>query len=385
MRIFKLIFKNALRHKLRTFLTILGIGVAILLLGIVRTFIAAWYAGVNQSSPNRLVTTSKINITFTLPLAQKQKIERIPGVEQVAHGTWFGGIYKDPKDFFVQFAFENAGMFELYPEFIVDSATIHAWEEQRNAVIVGVETMARFGWDVGDIVRLQGTIYPGDWDFVIVGTYAGRTETTDDSQFIFRWDYIEQRLEQEWPSRAGQVGWWVVKIEDAARSAAISKAIDAEFDNSADETLTQTEAAFQQSFVAMSGTIILSLQVISVLVVGIILLVAANTMAMTARERLSEYAVMKTLGFSGGHLVGLIGGESMMLAILGGVVGIAALFPVAHGIAITLRAWFPVFPVETKTITVAAAAALGCGLVAAIFPAARAIRMRIVDGLRRVG
>jgi putative ABC transport system permease protein len=385
MRVFGLIFKNTLRHKLRTALTILGIGVAILLLGLVRTFIAAWYSGVSQSAPDRLVTTSKINITFTLPISQKEKIERIPGVKQVAHGTWFGGIYKDPKNFFAQFAFEDAGMFHLYPEFIVDSATMHAWETQRNAVIVGVETMTRFGWKVGDIVRLQGTIYPGDWDFLIVGTYTGRTETTDDSQFIFRWDYIEQRMEKEWPARAGEVGWWVVKIDDPARSAAISKAIDAEFDNSADETKTQTEAAFQQSFVAMSGTIIISLQVISILVVGIILLVAANTMAMTARERLSEYAVMKTLGFSGGHLFGLIGGESMLIAFLGGVVGIAAIFPVAHGISIALRAFFPVFPIEAKTLIIAAFSALGCGIVAAVFPVTRAVRMRIVDGLRRVG
>lgn len=385
MRVFKLIFHNALRHKLRTCLTILGIAVAVLLLALVRTFIAAWYAGVSQSAPDRLVTTSKINITFTLPLAQKQKIEQIPGVKQVAHGTWFGGIYKDPKEFFAQFAFEGSDMFKLYPEFIVDSATMHAWEAQRNAAIVGVETMTRFGWKVGDVVPLKGTIYPGDWDFVIVGTYTGRTETTDDSQFIFHWEYIDQRMLSEWPERAGQVGWWVVKIDDPARAATVSRAIDATFDNSADETLTQTEAAFQQSFVAMSGTIIFSLQVISILVVGIILLVAANTMAMTARERLSEYAVMKTLGFSGGHLVGLIGGESLLIAILGGAVGIAATFPVTQGVAAALRAWFPVFPVETKTIIIAASAAIGCGFVAALFPSARAVHMRIVDGLRRVG
>ncbi len=385
MHIIPLIVKNALRHKLRTGLTVLGIAVAILLLALVRTFIAAWYAGVNQSAPDRLVTTSKINITFTLPLSQKSRIERIPGVEQVGHGTWFGGIYKDPKDFFAQFAFEDAGMFHMYPEFIVDSATMRAWEAQRNAVIVGTETMARFGWKVGDVVPLKGTIYPGDWDFLIVGTYTGRTETTDDSQFIFHWDYIDQRLQQEWPERTGQVGWWVVKIEDPANSAAISKAIDAEFDNSSDETLTQTEAAFQQSFVAMSGTIILSLQVISILVVGIILLVAANTMAMTARERLSEYAVMKTLGFSAGHLVGLIGGESLVIACLGGALGIALIFPAVNGIAVALRAWFPVFPIERQTLVMAASAALGCGIVAAVFPISRAIHIKIVDGLRRVG
>lgn len=385
MRLFRLIFGNALRHKLRTALTILGIGVAVLLFGLVRTFIAAWHAGVEQSAPDRLITTSKINITFTLPLAQKQRIERIPGVQQVGHGTWFGGIYQDPKNFFAQFAYENSDIFRMYPEFIIDSATITAWNAQRNGVIVGTETMARFGWNVGQTVPLKGTIYPGDWDFVIVGTYSGRTELTDDSQFIFHWDYIDQRLQQEWPERAGQVGWWVIKLEDASQATAVSKAVDTEFDNSADETLTQTEAQFQQSFVAMSGTIILVLQMISGLVIGIILLVAANTMAMTARERMTEYAVLKTLGFTPGHLVGLIGGESILIAALGGVAGLLMMFPIIKGIAVMMRSWFPVFPIETQMLVIASASVIVVGALAAVLPASRAIRISIVDGLRRVG
>jgi putative ABC transport system permease protein len=385
MRLFRLIFGNALRHKLRTALTILSIGIAVLLFGLVRTFIAAWHAGVEQSAPDRLITTSKINITFTLPLAQKQRIERIPGVQQVGHGTWFGGIYQDPKNFFAQFAYENSDIFRMYPEFIIDSATIKAWNAQRNAVIVGEETMARFGWTVGQTVPLKGTIYPGDWDFVIVGTYKGRTELTDDSQFIFHWDYIDQRQQQEWPERAGQVGWWVIKLQDASQATAVSNAIDTEFDNSADETLTQTEAQFQQSFVAMSGTIILVLQVISALVIGIILLVAANTMAMTARERMTEYAVLKTLGFTPGHLIGLIGGESVLIAALGGVAGLLMMFPILNGIAVMMRSWFPVFPIETKMLVIASTSVLIVGALAAVLPASRAIRISIVDGLRRVG
>ena len=385
MKTLHFIFRNALRHKLRTALTILGIGVAVLLFGLVRTFIAAWYAGVEQSAPDRLITTSKINITFTLPLAQKQKIERIAGVQQVGHGTWFGGTYQDPKNFFAQFAFENSDMFKMYPEFILDSATISAWNAQRNAVIVGVETMERFGWTVGQSIPLQGTIYPGDWDFVIVGTYSGRTELTDDTQFIFHWEYIDQRMQQEWPERAGQVGWWVIKLDDAGLATAVSNAIDSEFDNSADETLTQTEAQFQQSFVAMSGTIILVLQGISALVIGIILLVAANTMAMTARERMSEYAVLKTLGFTPRHLITLIGGESVLIAALGGVAGLLMMYPIIKGIAVMMRSFFPIFPIETGMLIIACAAVIVVGALAAIIPATRAVRISIVDGLRRVG
>lgn len=385
MRVFKLIFKNTLRHKLRTFLTIMGIAVAIMAFGLLRTFVSAWYAGVTQAAPDRLITRSKISITFTLPLAQKEKIARIPGVEAVTFGTWFGGYYKDPKDFFAQIAFEGPESFTLYPEFIVDTAGLRAFGSERNAAIVGQATMERFGWKVGDAVQLTGMIYPGQWDFVIRGVYTGATDATDISQFLFRWDYIDQRMQQEMPARAGQVGWWVIKIDDPAKAAQISNAVDREFDNSADETLTETEAAFQQSFVAMAGTIIFSLEVISILVIGIILLVAANTMAMTARERISEYAVLKTLGFNGGHILGLVAGESLLIAMLGGGLGLLLMFPLLQGVGAALRAWFPAFPIDPMTYPLAAVSAFAVGILAALFPAWRAIRVSIVDGLRRVG
>jgi len=385
MRVFKLIIKNALRHKLRTALTVLGIAVAIMAFGLLRTVIAAWYAGVNQAAPDRLITRSKISIGFDLPLAQKQKIERIPGVLAVTYGSWFGGIYKDPRNFFPQIAFEGEQSFKLYPEFIVDSAAMAAFVNERNAAIVGEATMKRFGWKVGDAIRLQGTIYPGDWDFVIRGVYTGRNPSTDVSQFLFNWNYIEQRLLQEWPVRAGRVGWWVIKIADPPQAATVSGAIDREFDNSADETLTETEAAFQQSFVAMAGTIVFSLKVISILVIGVILLVAANTMAMTARERISEYAVLKTLGFHGGHITGLIIGESLMIAVLGGALGVLLLFPVVDVVGNALRSFLPTFPIDPSTYPLAAGVALLVGMLAAVFPTWRAIHVSIVNGLRRIG
>jgi putative ABC transport system permease protein len=385
MRIFTLIFKNAMRHKLRTLLTILGIAVAITSFGLLRTVVAAWYAGVTQAAPDRLITRNKISITFTLPLAQKEKIERILGVEAVTYGTWFGGYYKDPKEFFAQIAYEGAESFELYPEFIIDSAALKAFETERNAAIIGSALAERFEWEVGDAVTLTGMVYPGEWDFVIRGIYTGRTDATDVSQFMFNWDYIDQRMQQEMPGRAGQVGWWVIKIDDPAKAAAVSAAVDSLFDNSADETLTETEAAFQQSFVAMAGTIVFSLEVISIMVILIILLVAANTMAMTARERISEYAVMKTLGFGGGHILGLVAGESVMIACLGGGLGLILMFPVIGGVAAGLREWFPAFPIDPMIYPQAAAAAIVVGLLAAVFPVYRAIRVSIVDGLRRIG
>jgi putative ABC transport system permease protein len=351
---------------------------------VLRTVLAAWYSGVASAAPDRLVTRSRISITFTLPVAQQEKIARIPGVVGVTSGSWFGGVYKDPKNFFAQIAVEGPRTFSFWPELVPDPGALDAFAATRNGAIVGVALMRRFGWKVGDTIRLTGTIYPGDWDFVLCGTYHGRDERADETQFIFNWNYLDQRMAQEAPMRVGQVGWWVIKIDDPARAATISRAIDAEFRNSPDETLTETEAAFQQSFVAMAGTIITALQLISFLVIGVILLVAANTMAMTARERTAEYAVLKTLGFQGHHVLGLIAGESILIAVLGGVVGMVLMTPLLKGMGVALKAWFPSFPVEPRTYAMTLAAALAVGVLATVFPAWRAMRVSIVDGLRRI-
>ncbi len=384
MNIFSLVFKNAMRHRLRTLLTVCGVAVAILAFGLLRTVITAWSLGVKTAAPDRLITRNKISITFPLPLAQKSRIERVPGVIGVTHCSWFGGIYKDPKNFFAQIAVEDAGTFGFYPEFLVDPAALEAFAKERNAAIVGSTLAQRFGWKVGDSIRLKGTIYPGDWDFVIRGIYRGRDAGTDTGQFLFNWNYIEQRLEQEAPGRTGEVGWWVIRIGDPARAASISKAVDAEFDNSPDETLTETEAAFAQSFVAMAGAIITSLKIMSILLIGVILLVAGNTMAMTARERTSEYAILKTLGFGGGRILGLVAGESVLIAGLGGALGLLLLFPTVRGVAAALRAWFPAFPIDPWTFAQAQATALAVGILAAIFPVWRAIAIPIAAGLRRI-
>lgn len=379
-----LVLQNTRRHPLRTTLTICGIALAVLAFGVLRTVIAAWYLGVSTAAPDRLVTRSRISITFTLPVSQKLKIESVPGVVGVTSGTWFGGIYKDPKNFFASIALGGPESFSFYPELAVSPEALAAFGAERNAAIVGADLMKRFGWHVGDAIRLQGTIYPGDWDFVIRGVYSGRTESADLTQFLFRWDYLDQRMAQEAPMRVGQVGWWTVKIDDPSRAAAICRAIDALFRNSADETLTETEAGFVQSFVAMAGTIIVAMQVISFLVVAVILLVAANTMAMTARERIGEYSVLKTLGFRGPHILGLIAGESILIAGLGGVAGIVLMIPLIKVVGIALHAWFPAFPVQPRTYLQVIAAALAVGVLAAVFPAWSAMRVRIVDGLRRI-
>lgn len=382
MKFFKLTFRNAGRHKLRTGLTILGMAIAVMAFAVIRTAIEAWYSQASASSPDRLVANNNVSIIFTLPISYQSKIAAIPGVASVAHAQWFGGVYIDAKNFFPKFAVEAEPYLKMYPEFSLPPDQKEAFLKERNAVIVGRRLADRFGWQVGDQVRITGDIYPGDWDFVIRGIYTGLKENTDESSWIFHYAYIDERMRQESPGRAGQVGWFMIKIDDPTRAAEISDQVDAHFKNSAAETKTQTEEAFALSFVAMSGSIIAGMQIISVMVIGIILLVLANTMAMTARERTSEYAVLKTLGFSSGKIVALIFGESLFIAILGGTLGIALTFPIVGLMKVALGAFFSAFPLPALTFVLAGSSAIAVGVLAALFPVSKALRTSIVDGLR---
>lgn len=382
MRFLKLTLRNAGRHTLRTVLTIFGMAIAVMAFSVIRTAIEAWYSQAEASSPDRLVTNNNVSIIFTLPISYQTRIAAVPGVKTVAHAQWFGGVYVDAKNFFPKFAIEAEPYMKMYPEWIIPADQKEAFLRERNAVIIGRKLADRFGWKVGDAVRIVGDIYPGDWDFVIRGIYTGARDNTDEGSWMFHYAYIDERMRQEAPGRAGQVGWFVVQIDDPSRAAAISEEIDAMFKNSSAETKTQTEEAFALSFIAMSGSIIAGMQIISVMVIGIILLVLANTMAMTARERIGEYAVLKTLGFRSFHIVGLILGESLFIAVLGGALGIALTFPIVGLMKVALSAFFGAFPLPALTFIMAGGSALVVGVLAAIFPTAKALRTSIVDGLR---
>ena len=389
MKVLKLVSKNALRHKLRSILTALGIAVAILAFGLLRTIIDAWYAGVEASSQTRLVTRNAVSLVFPLPLAYRDKIAKVPRVTGVSYGLWFGGQYKDPKNFFAQFAVEPQSFLDLYQEYLISEREKENFLNERNACLVGVKLANKYGWKLGDIFRLTGTMYPGDWDFVIRGVYRGAEKSTDEATMFFHWKYLDENLRQTDPIRAGNVGIFWVGVANPNDVAHVSKQIDVMFENSLAETKTETERAFQLSFISMVGTVITALQVISVVVIAIILLVLANTMAMTARERITEYAVLKTLGFRPIHLISLIFGESIIIAMVGGCLGILLTFPICNGfakfISDNLGSIFPVFELKNGTIALALLAAFAVGIVAAIFPTLRAIRMKISDGLRFVG
>ncbi len=385
MYILKLLLRNAFRHKLRTALTVLSVTIAILAFGLLRTFIGAWYAGVKASSANRIVTRNAISLIFPLPLSYKDKIRQIDGVKQFAWGTWFAGIYIDEKNFFANYAIDAKNYMALYPEFILPPDQKKAFLADRKGFCAGRKLIERYHWRIGDTVILKGTVYPGNWEFVLRGIYRGRDESTDERLFFFHWDYLNESLKKTAPRRADQVGWYVVEVTDANRAVEVAQAIDKTFKNSLAETLTETEKAFFLSFISMVGAIIVAIQMVSLVVIIIIIAVAANTMAMTARERIGEYAIFKTLGFKGWRIAGMIIGESLLLTMIGCLFGIALTPPAAKVFSKIVGTYFPTFRVEIETIYMDIGASILVGLFAAIIPTWRAVKIRIADGLRRIG
>ncbi|HEV8341516.1 MAG TPA: FtsX-like permease family protein [Candidatus Binatia bacterium] len=386
MALIKLILRNTLRHKLRSLLTILGIAVAVMAFVLLRTVVTAWYIGVEASAANRLITRHAVSFVFPLPYAYRDRIRQVPGVERVTFAVWFSGVYIDKNQFFARMAVDSNTFFDVYPEFLVDPAEFEVFKRQRNAAIIGSDIAERYNLQIGDIMPIEGDIFPGRWEFVVRGIYRPRDKTTDPSSMFFHWQYLDETARQRKDERAGQVGWYVIRISDPDNAAAISEAIDRLFANSRAETKTETERAFQQSFLSSMGSVITAMDVMSFVIIGIILLVLANTMIMSARERTHEYAILKALGFSGRHIFTLIAGESLLLSLLGSVTGIVVTFPAVEGFQTALpKGWFPVFYVEPKTIIIGCLAGLLVGLTASLIPARRAVASRVVEGLRYVG
>jgi putative ABC transport system permease protein len=385
MLILKVLFRNAFRNKLRTSLTILGITIAILAFGLLRTLISAWYAGVEASSATRLVTRNAVSIIFPLPHFYKDKIQQVNGVKTVSYGTWFGGVYGDERNFFANFAVEARSFLELYPEFIIPPDDKETFLRDQKGCVIGRKLAARFGWKIGDSVTLKGTIFLGNWDFVVRGIYQGRDRDTDEGQFFFHWNYLNEIQKKVLRNWADQVGYYIIGVARPELAGDVAVAIDEIFKNSLAETLTETEKAFQQGFVAMSGAIVAAIQIVSFVVIFIMMAVVANTMAMTTRERIGEYAILKTLGFGGRYIAILIFGESLVVTIIGCLLGVAATFPATKIISSELGAYFPVFHIGNETLLLNFVAALGIGIVAAIIPTWRAIKISIADGLRRIG
>lgn len=385
MLVLKLLFRNVWRHKGRAILTFLGLLVATLAFGLLSTVVSAWYAGAEGASNARLMTRNSISLVFPMPISHAERIRQVDGVRSLSWANWFGGFYKEPKNFFPQFAVEPESYLNIYPEYVLPEEERTNFIKDRRSAVIGRKIANTHGLKVGDNITLIGQIFPGDWEFLIAGIYDGKTKGTDTAQMFFHWNYLNEEVKRRGlPRSTNTTGVFIVEISDPARAAEVSLQVDSLFKNSAYETLTETEKAFQLGFVAMTEAIVLAIQVVSYVVILIIMFVMANTMAMSARERTSEYATLKALGFSPVFVAGLITGESLLLAIIGGTAGILLTFPVSAAFGASLGTLFPVFEVAEQTSVIQMVLAVAVGLLAAAIPAWRSSQIRIVEGLRAV-
>jgi putative ABC transport system permease protein len=383
MKYLHLLWRSLFRRKVRTIFTLLAILVAFTLYGFLAAIEAAFGMGVELAGNERLVMIHKVSLIQPLPESYLERIRSTPGVVDACHQTWFGGIYQDPKNFFMQMPVEPECILRMYPEFVLPDAQKKAWFADRQGAIVGRETAEKYGWKVGDRIPIQATIWrkkdnSTNWEFNLDGIYDGAEQGTDKTQFFFHYKYFDEaRLFGE-----GSVGWYVVRIGNASRAAQIAGQLDAEFANSPAETKTTTEKAFVQAFANQVGNIALIVRSIIGMAFFIILLVTANTMAESVRERTSELAVLKTLGFTDGRVLALVLIESCLIAGAGGLVGLSIAGIVVP--RIPTGSMLPVLYIPKAAFGTGVVLVLGLGVVAGIFPALRAMRLRIVDALRRV-
>ena len=384
MFIFRLLLKNAFRHRLRTALTMVGLVVAIGAFGLLRTIVDAWYAGVDASSSARLVTRSSISLTFPLPLNYAERIKAVDGVKGVSWANWFGGVYIAERNFFPQFAVDPPTYLALYPEFVLSEDERQAFFRDRQGCIVGRKLARKYGWKLGDTIAMRGTIYPGNWRFTIRGIYDGIDATTDENQMLFHWKRLAESIRARAGRNADFVGVYIVGLREADQAPVVAQHIDALFKNSLAETLSETEKAFQLSFVSMSEAILVAVQAVSFIIIVIIMAVMANTMTMTARERLAEYATLKALGFTPGFISKLLLGESLLIALIGGCIGMALTFPLAKAFGGAVGSFFPVFQVSSDTLVLQGLACVVVGGVAAAWPAWKMSHIDIVQGLNHV-
>ncbi len=380
MKFLPLIWKNVWRRKFRTTFTLLAVFIAFLLFGMLRTISTAFSFGVEIAGLDRLILINKISLIMPLPLSYQMRLQQVPGVELVTHQSWFGGIYQDPANFFANIAVEPESFLKIYPEFRVPPDQVKAWLGDRQGAIVGVDLAERFGWSVGDRVPLQGTIYQpssGSWEFNIVGLYDGE-DGVDKTQFFFRYDYLDENSELG----DGTVGWYVVKIADPGKSVDLSRTFDEMFANSGAETKTTTEKGFVESFASPVGDIGAIMIAISSTVLFMFGLVAASTMAQSVRERTSELAVLKTLGFSGSAILSLVFAESMFIALVGGGLGLGVAWLIVQAGDPT-GGLLPIFILPPRDVIIGIVLMVSMGVLAGVMPAVAAMRLKITDALRR--
>lgn len=379
MKFSRIILANLFRKKVRLLLTIGSFAVALFLfafLGVVRDA----FSRNDLASADRLVIINRTSIINPIPLSYRDKILRIPGVKAVTHNNWFGGTYIDEKNFFAQFVIDPENQRKVVPELIVPDDQWNAFLKDREGAIVGARTMERFHWKIGDRIPIKTTMW-GSWEFNIDGVYHGKRPGDDETQFWFQWDYFEERVPQTFK---GQIGWYVVKVDNPDDAPRIAKAIDAEFANSPNETKTETESTFAAGWVKQFGNIKFLIVTIGAVVFFTLLLVTGNTMAISVRERTGELAVLKAIGFSDRKVLAFVLGESLVIAVVGGLLGLGLALVAVPLLSRALTGLVPVLFLSPTILLFGFVAALFVGFISGFLPGLGAMRMRVVNALRRV-
>lgn len=384
MKFFPLIWKNLTRRKVRTTFTLLSLVAAFVLFSLLGAIRQALSLGIDVAGQDRLVMRHKVSIIQLLPQSYQGRILALQGVSDATAQTWFGGNYQDSDTFFAKIVVQPESFLRVYPEYVLSASERKSWLETRTGAVVGQQLAETFGWKVGDRIPIQADIWPtktgNTWELDVVGIYEGSKEDVDDSQLFFRYDYFDEAR------RFGQglVGWYVIRIANPDDSAKVAARLDATFANSESETKTEPEAAFVQGFANQVGNIAAIIGSIVGAVFFTILLVAGNTMAQSVRERTSELAVLKTLGFTNGGVMALVLAEALLLVVLGGGLGLLLGWLLVPVVGESLKGLLPVFRLPGRDVAVGAVIILLLALAAGALPALQAMRLRIVDALRRV-
>ena len=385
MNDFVLIRKNLFRRKLRAFLMIVSILVAFAIFGVLASFERAFNAGQELAQADRLVVVNKINFTQPLPISYYGRVATIDGVREVTHLNWFGGYYQDPKNFLIVLAVEPESYMKLYDsDFVYSDEARRAFIRERTGALVGERMLAKWGWKVGDRIPIASNIFSQkngsrSWDFTIVGTFAGRTPQNDTNFMVFQYAYFDETRS----FGKDQIGWLTLRTTSAAVNDRVIKTVDQSFANSLYETATDTEKAFNKAFAAQLGNIALIVGLVVGAAFLTILMIVGNTMALTVRERTREIGVMKTLGFSGGRILRLVLGESVLLALLGGLPGLAVAALAIFGMKADLMQFLPALTFPVDIVLGGIAIMLVLGLVTGLVPAVNAMRLNIVTALGR--
>ncbi len=382
MKYARIIFANLLRKKVRLMLTLGSFAVALFLFAFLAVVKDAFNRGADVAGADRLVVINRTSIINTIPLSYRDKILRIPGVKYVTHNNWFGGIYQDEKNFFPQFVIDPENQRQVFPELLVSDDQWKAFVNDRQGAVVGARTAERFHWKIGDRIPIKTTLYGGgSWEFNLDGIYHGKRPADDETQFWFQWDYFEERVPE---SFKGQIGWYVLRLNSPDDAVAVSKAIDTEFANSSSETKTQSESAFAASWVKQFGNIQFLILSIGTVVFFTLLLVTGNTMAISVRERISELAVFKAIGYSDRKVLFFVLAESLLIALFGGLAGLLFAILAVPALGNALNGLLPNLVLSPSILALGLVLAIVVGLISGMIPGFIAMRMRVTNALRRV-